>query len=35
MITGRTVVAGVVGRPVAHSLSPLLHNAWLEERMAV
>lgn len=30
MITGRTVVAGVVGRPVAHSLSPVLHNAWLK-----
>ncbi|MBL8774085.1 MAG: shikimate dehydrogenase [Phenylobacterium sp.] len=29
MITGKTVVAGVVGRPVAHSLSPILHNAWL------
>lgn len=29
MITGRTVVAGVVGRPVAHSLSPVIHNAWL------
>jgi len=29
MITGKTVVAGVVGRPVAHSLSPVLHNAWL------
>lgn len=28
-ITGRTIVAGVVGRPVAHSLSPLIHNAWL------
>ena len=28
-ITGKTVVAGVVGRPVAHSLSPILHNAWL------
>jgi len=28
-ITGRTVVAGVAGRPVAHSLSPLIHNAWL------
>lgn len=28
-ITGRTIVAGVVGRPVAHSLSPILHNAWL------
>lgn len=29
-ITGRTVVAGVAGFPVAHSLSPVLHNAWLE-----
>lgn len=29
MITGRTIVAGVAGRPVAHSLSPILHNAWL------
>ena len=24
-----TVVAGVAGRPVRHSLSPILHNAWL------
>jgi shikimate dehydrogenase len=29
-ITARTVVAGVAGHPVAHSLSPLIHNAWLE-----
>lgn len=29
MITGRTVIAGVAGHPVAHSLSPILHNAWL------
>lgn len=29
-ITGRTVVAGVAGNPVGHSLSPLIHNAWLE-----
>lgn len=29
MITGKTVVAGVAGRPVTHSLSPLIHNAWL------
>jgi shikimate dehydrogenase len=29
-ITGATRVAGVVGRPVAHSLSPILHNAWLK-----
>jgi shikimate dehydrogenase len=28
-ITGQTVVAGVIGRPVRHSLSPILHNAWL------
>lgn len=29
MITARTVVAGVVGQPIGHSLSPVLHNAWL------
>ena len=29
-ITGLTAVAGAVGHPVAHSLSPILHNAWLE-----
>jgi shikimate dehydrogenase len=29
VITGRTLVAGVVGHPVTHSLSPILHNAWL------
>lgn len=29
-ITGATIVAGVAGQPVRHSLSPLLHNAWLE-----
>jgi shikimate dehydrogenase len=29
-ITGTTRVAGVVGHPIAHSLSPVLHNAWLE-----
>jgi shikimate dehydrogenase len=28
-ITGVTAVAAVVGRPVTHSLSPLIHNAWL------
>jgi shikimate dehydrogenase len=28
-ITGATVVAGVVGHPVTHTLSPTLHNAWL------
>jgi shikimate dehydrogenase len=29
-ISGATALAGVVGAPVAHSLSPLIHNAWLE-----
>lgn len=28
-ISGATRVAGVVGRPIAHSMSPILHNAWL------
>lgn len=29
-ISGTTVVAGVAGNPVRHSLSPLIQNAWLE-----
>lgn len=29
-ISATTVVAGVAGNPVGHSLSPLVHNAWLE-----
>jgi shikimate dehydrogenase len=29
MISARTMVAGVVGQPIGHSLSPVLHNAWL------
>jgi shikimate dehydrogenase len=29
MISGKTIVAGVAGRPVGHSLSPVIHNAWL------
>ena len=32
-VGGATRIAGVVGRPVSHSLSPLLHNAWLEAAM--
>ena len=28
-ITGAALVAGIAGRPVAHSLSPVIHNAWL------
>ncbi len=29
-ITGKAVVAGVMGWPVGHSRSPMLHNFWLE-----
>jgi shikimate dehydrogenase len=29
MITGRARLAGVIGWPVSHSRSPLLHNFWL------
>lgn len=29
MISGATLVAGVAGAPVAHSLSPAIHNAWI------
>jgi len=29
-ISGATAVAGIVGAPVRHSLSPLIHNGWLE-----
>jgi shikimate dehydrogenase len=28
-ITGATAVAGVAGSPISHSLSPLIHNAWI------
>ena len=28
-LSGATRVAGVIGRPIAHSMSPILHNAWL------
>jgi len=28
-ITGATLVAGVAGAPVRHSLSPIIHNAWI------
>ena len=27
--SGAAVVAGVIGSPVRHSLSPLIHNAWI------
>ena len=29
-ITGAAMVAGIVGHPVAQSLSPVLHSAWIE-----
>jgi shikimate dehydrogenase len=29
-ISGATIVAGVVGAPVRHSLSPLIQNAWID-----
>ncbi|HEY3797914.1 MAG TPA: shikimate dehydrogenase [Caulobacteraceae bacterium] len=29
-LTGKAIVAGVAGAPVAHSLSPLIHNAWID-----
>jgi len=28
-ITGAAVVAGVCGAPIKHSMSPLIHNAWI------
>ncbi len=31
MITAKTKIYGVVGNPVRHSLSPLIHNHWLAE----
>ncbi|MGB8363871.1 MAG: shikimate dehydrogenase [Rhizomicrobium sp.] len=30
-ISGRAILAGVIGYPVAHSLSPRLHSYWLRE----
>lgn len=29
-LTGRTLLAGILGHPVAHSRSPRLHGIWLE-----
>jgi shikimate dehydrogenase len=28
-ITGAALVAGIAGQPVSHSLSPIIHNAWM------
>ncbi len=30
-LTGKAKLAGVIGWPVTHSLSPVLHGYWLEE----
>lgn len=30
MITGNAKIAGVIGDPIQHSLSPVLHNYWLK-----
>ena len=29
-LTGKGKVAGVIGWPIAHSLSPVLHGYWLD-----
>lgn len=29
-VTAQTLMAGVVGDPVRHSLSPVIHNAWIQ-----
>jgi shikimate dehydrogenase len=29
MISGAALVAGIAGQPITHSLSPVIHNAWL------
>lgn len=28
-ITGAALVGGIAGQPIAHSLSPVIHNAWI------
>ena len=30
-LTGKARLAGIIGWPVTHSLSPVLHGYWLEE----
>jgi shikimate dehydrogenase len=30
-ITGHTAIYGVVGNPVEHSMSPVIHNLWLKQ----
>ena len=29
MISGKAIIAGVIGWPIKHTLSPILHNYWL------
>ncbi|MEE2760773.1 MAG: shikimate dehydrogenase, partial [Pseudomonadota bacterium] len=31
IITGKARLAGVIGWPIAHSLSPRIHNYWLNQ----
>ena len=31
MISGKTSLVGVLGQPITHSLSPVIHNAALQE----
>ena len=31
LLSGKTLVAGVVGRPVRHSLSPCIHSRWIAD----
>lgn len=31
VVTGAARIAGVVGRPIAHSLSPVIHGAWIAD----
>lgn len=31
LLSGKTLVAGVVGRPVRHSLSPRIHSRWIAD----
>ena len=30
MISGKAIIAGVIGWPIKHTLSPILHNYWLK-----
>lgn len=32
IITGRTKFLALIGYPITHSLSPIIHNLWLEKR---